>query len=360
MGTLFGPYHLESLLGRGGMGEVYRAHDTVKGRTVALKLLRREFAADPGYQERFRRESRVAARLQEPHVIPVHDWGEIDGVLYIDMRLVDGADIKTVLKQQGPLHPQRATALIRQVAAALDAAHADGLVHRDVKPENVLLTPGDFAYLVDFGIAHGVADTGLTAAGAAIGSFSYMAPERFTGGDVGPPADIYALACLLYECLTGRRPFETRDFTHAVSAHLLAPPPRPSVTRPGLAAFDAVIARGMAKEPAARFATAGELARAASAAANAGAPRTALAPRAAVSGCGAAGAAWPDERTDDHRDRGGGTAGRRRRLGDLARCGGSGHLHAHHPDGAAHDITASHHHDVGHGHRHAVGQRPGH
>ncbi|MCV6982594.1 serine/threonine protein kinase, partial [Mycolicibacterium pulveris] len=150
----FGPYELRSLIGAGGMGEVYQAYDTVKDRVVAVKLLRREFAADPSYQERFRRESRVAARLQEPHVIPVHDFGEINGVLYIDMRLVEGHDLKTVLAENGPLDPARATSIVAQVAAALDAAHACGLVHRDVKPENVLLNRNDFAYLVDFGIAH--------------------------------------------------------------------------------------------------------------------------------------------------------------------------------------------------------------
>ena len=155
LGTRFGPYELNSLIGVGGMGEVYRAYDTIKDRTVAVKVLRAEMAADPNYQERFRRESRVAARLQEPHVIPVHDFGDIDGVLYIDMRLVEGGSLKDELKSNGPLDPSRAASIIAQVAAALDAAHADGLVHRDIKPENVLLNADDFAYLVDFGIAHG-------------------------------------------------------------------------------------------------------------------------------------------------------------------------------------------------------------
>ena len=141
LGTQFGPYELRSLIGVGGMGEVYRAHDTIKGRMVALKVLRTELAADPSFQERFRRESRMAARLQEPHVIPVHDFGDIRGVLFIDMRLVDGGSLKDLLRAQGALEPARAARIIAQVAAALDAAHAEGLVHRDVKPENVLLTP---------------------------------------------------------------------------------------------------------------------------------------------------------------------------------------------------------------------------
>ncbi len=268
VGTMFGPYELQSLLGVGGMGEVYRAYDTVKDRTVALKLLRAELSADAGFQERFKRESRVAAKLQEPHVIPVHDFGEINGVLYIDMRLVEGHDVNAVLREQGPLYPARAVSIVGQVAAALDAAHASGLVHRDIKPENVLLTSNDFAYLADFGIAHIGDAAGLTSAGAAIGSCAYMAPERFTGGEVGPAADVYSLACLLYECLTGATPFETGELSQLMGSHIMSPPPKPSESRPILNdAFDAVIARGMAKKPEARFASAGELGRAACAAA---------------------------------------------------------------------------------------------
>ena len=273
LGTRFGPYELQSLIGVGGMGEVYRAYDTVKGRTVAVKLLRSEMAADPGFQERFRRESRVAARLQEPHVIPVHDFGDIGGVLYIDMRLVEGASLKDELRANGPLEPGRAASIIAQVAAALDAAHSDGLVHRDIKPENVLLTPDDFAYLVDFGIAHVGGDASVTSTGLVIGSCAYMSAERFSGGRVGPPADVYSLTCLLYECLTGRPPFEAGDLRQLMSAHMFSPPPRPSIMRRGInRAFDDVIAKGMAKQPAERFSSAGELAKAATAAASAQAP----------------------------------------------------------------------------------------
>ena len=273
LGTRFGPYELQSLIGVGGMGEVYRAYDTVKGRTVAVKLLRSEMAADPGFQERFRRESRVAARLQEPHVIPVHDFGDIGGVLYIDMRLVEGASLKDELRANGPLEPGRAASIIAQVAAALDAAHSDGLVHRDIKPENVLLTPDDFAYLVDFGIAHAGGDASVTSTGLVIGSCAYMSAERFSGGRVGPPADVYSLTCLLYECLTGRPPFEAGDLRQLMSAHMFSPPPRPSIMRRGInRAFDDVIAKGMAKQPAERFSSAGELAKAATAAASAQAP----------------------------------------------------------------------------------------
>ena len=266
VGELFGPYELRSRIGAGGMGEVYQAYDTTKDRVVALKLLRPEFAADRNFQERFRRESRMAARLHEPHVIPVHDFGEINGVLFIDMRFVDGADLKSVLERGGPLSRERTTAIIEQIASALDAAHASGLTHRDVKPENILITGGDFAYLVDFGIARAGGDSGLTSAGSAIGSCAYMAPERFTGDRVGPPADVYSLACVAYECLTGHPPFPAGDLTRLMSAHILSPPPRPSATRPELAAFDGVIAWGMAKDSSARP-SAAEFARATSASA---------------------------------------------------------------------------------------------
>lgn len=274
LGSKFGPYELQSLIGVGGMGEVYRAYDTVRERMVAVKLLRPEMAADKSYQERFRRESRVAARLQEPHVIPVHDFGEIDGTLYIDMRLVEGASLKEELRANGPLEPKRAASIISQVAAALDAAHADKLVHRDIKPENVLLTPEDFAYLVDFGIAHAGGDASVTSTGLIIGSCAYMAAERFAGGQVGPAADIYSLTCLLYECLTGRAPFETGgDLRQLMSAHMFSPPPRPSMMRPGISrAFDDVIAKGMAKQPSDRYPTAGALAKAATAAAGSALP----------------------------------------------------------------------------------------
>ena len=207
---MFGCYELRSLLGAGGMGEVYRAYDTVKGRAVAIKLLRPEFAADPRFVERFRRESKLAARLQEPHIIPVHDWGEINNVLYIDMRLVEGRSVGDALRADGAFDPSRATSIVTQVAEALDAAHAAGLIHRDIKPDNIVLTSKDFAYLVDFGIAHHGGDTGLTNVGSAVGSLAYMAPERFTGQG-GPGVDVYALACLLYECLTGRPPFPSGD-----------------------------------------------------------------------------------------------------------------------------------------------------
>jgi serine/threonine-protein kinase len=201
----------------------------------------------------------------------VHDFGDIDGALYIDMRLVEGGSLKDELRANGPLAPGRAASIIAQVAAALDAAHADGLVHRDIKPENVLLTADDFAYLVDFGIAHGGGDASVTSTGLIIGSCAYMSAERFSGGLVGPAADVYSLTCLLYESLTGRPPFETGDLRQLMTAHMFSPPPRPSIMRRGIPrAFDEVIAKGMAKAPVERFASAGELAKAATAAVSGG------------------------------------------------------------------------------------------
>ncbi|QIV81198.1 serine/threonine-protein kinase [Mycolicibacterium frederiksbergense] len=267
VGTRFGPYELRSVIGIGGMGEVYRAYDTRRERMVALKVLRTDVAADPSFQARFRRESRIAARLQEPHVIPVHDYGDIGGVLFIDMRLVEGPSLRELVRVNGVLPLARAAAIIAQIAAALDAAHAVGLVHRDIKPENVLLTHDDFAYLVDFGIAYGGGEATVTKTGLVIGSCAYMSPERLNGTPGGPASDVYSLTCLLFECLTGRAPFEADDIRQVMSAHMFAPPPRPSAEGHGIGpAFDDVIARGMAKNPADRFGTAGELARAAAAA----------------------------------------------------------------------------------------------
>ncbi|MHA6784240.1 serine/threonine-protein kinase [Pseudonocardia saturnea] len=264
---MFGPYRLDGLLGQGGMGRVYRAFDTDQDRPVALKVLPAALSADPEYRQRFRREAKVASQLTDPHVVPIHRHGEIDGQLFLDMRLVDGDDLSKVLRRDGPPGPDAAVRVVEQVASALDAAHDAGLVHRDVKPANVFLTRRDrFAYLGDFGIARDATSSTLTATGTTLGTLDYMAPERFLGRPVDARADVYALACLLYETLTGRKPFAGDELPALMNAHLNLPPPRPSDVRrlpPGL---DAVVARGMAKDPAYRFASAGELARAARAA----------------------------------------------------------------------------------------------
>jgi serine/threonine kinase PknH len=264
VGSMFGPYHLKRLLGRGGMGEVYEAEHTVKEWTVAVKLMSDTFSKDPVFRERMKREARIAGRLQEPHVVPIHDYGEIDGQMYMEMRLIEGTDLDTVLKRFGPLTPPRAVAIITQIASALDAAHAAGVMHRDVKPPNILVTRDDFAYLVDFGIASATTDEKLTQLGTAVGTWKYMAPERFSNDEVTYRADIYALACVLHEALTGSPPYRADSASTLVTAHLLNPVPKPSEVRPGVPkAFDAVIARGMAKKPEDRYASAGDLALAA-------------------------------------------------------------------------------------------------
>jgi serine/threonine-protein kinase len=270
----FGPYRLEELIGRGGMGEVFRATDTARKRVVALKRLPASLAADPGYQRRFRSESEIAAQLRSAHVIPIHDYGEINGQLYIDMRLVNGEDVADRLDRRGPMSPHAAVDVVRQTASALDAAHAMNLIHRDVKPSNILLSPEDgrdghdFVYLVDFGIARAADRVGeLTGTGGVMGTPDYMAPERFEGNPISHAVDVYALACVLHKLLTGGAPFRAESLAALMYAHLTATPPRASLMRPGIPAhLDWVIARGLAKDPRERFATAGELAAAAHAA----------------------------------------------------------------------------------------------
>ncbi|HWN29118.1 MAG TPA: protein kinase [Actinomycetospora sp.] len=288
-GEGFGPYRIEGLLGRGSMGEVHRATDLRKDRVVALKLLSAAHSGDEGFATRFRREAEMTARLNDPHVIPIHDYGEIDGRLYLDMRLVEGADLGTVLATAGSLDPVRAVAIVEQVAAALDAAHRAELIHRDVKPSNILLTRPEgsergaqlpeFAYLIDFGIAASLNDSRLTSQSTLIGTAAYMAPERFRPGAGGDHrVDVYALGCVLHEAVTGGAPFPTKSIHQLVHAHLHQPPPRPGALRAGVPpALDAVVATAMDKEPDRRYRHAGELA---------------VAARAAVSGT----ASWPAAR----------------------------------------------------------------
>jgi predicted ATPase len=266
-GTPFGRYGLIELLGRGGMGEVWRAHDTVTDRVVAIKLLPANFSENQEFQERFRREAHAAARLDTPHVVPIYDYGEIDGQLFVSMRLIQGSNLQAVLAD-GPLEPARAVRVIEQVATALHAAHEVGLLHRDVKPSNILLDKNDFAYLIDFGIARAADDTRLTKTGNTIGTFAYVAPERLgQQGSEDARADIYALACVLYECLTGSPPFSGDDMAWLIAAHLSIPPPQPSAAQPNISPqFDQVIATGMAKNPDQRYATTVDLADAARAA----------------------------------------------------------------------------------------------
>ena len=224
-------------------------------------MLPSHLAHDDTFVQRFRREAEAAAQLNNPHVIPIHNYGEIDGRLYVDMRLVDDRDLNEVLAG-GPLEPKRSVLIIEHVAKALYAAHRIGLVHRDMKPSNILLDEDDFAYLIDFGIARGADQTGLTSTGGVIGTWHYMAPERLAAHEADSRSDIYSLACVLHECLTGRRPFPGDSIESQVAAHLTAPPPAPSSIRAGVPiAFDAVIAKGMAKKPDDRYSTATLLAR---------------------------------------------------------------------------------------------------
>lgn len=264
----FGRYQLQGLLGKGGMGQVYRAYDTQTDRVVAIKLLPPHLAEDKEFEHRFRREARTAASLNDPHVVPIHSFGEIDGRLYVDMRLVEGRDLgKFIVENGGRLSAAQTVAVIEQVAAALDSAHRVGLVHRDVKPSNILVAnTRNFVYLIDFGLARTTTDTALTGTGLTMGTLAYLAPERFRG-TTDARADVYALACTLYECLTGKRPYPGDSFAEQISGHLYSPPPRPTVLAADVPpAFDAVVARGMAKDPEARYQTVGELADAARAA----------------------------------------------------------------------------------------------
>jgi len=192
--TPFGHYQLQELLGRGGMGEVYRAYDTNTDRIVAVKVLPPHLADDSTFQQRFRRESQAAAGLNEPHVVPIHGFGEIDGRLYLDMRLIEGRDLGTILKDSDkPPGAAFAVNVVEQVAAALDAAHEAGLIHRDVKPSNILITEHDFAYLIDFGLARTAGEEGVTTAGNTLGTVAYMAPERFVCAATGSNARVYRL-----------------------------------------------------------------------------------------------------------------------------------------------------------------------
>ena len=262
-GTQFGKYRLIKLLGRGGMGEVWLAYDTVIRRTVAIKMLGSEISKDTSFQERFRREAHAATLVDSPHVIPIHNYGEINGHLFVDMKLIKGRDLAAVL-QQGPLQPGRAVYIIDQMAKALHATHLAGLLHRDIKPSNILLDDDDFAYLIDFGIARAADDLRLTAVNTVVGTVHYMAPERFDADDrpVDARSDVYSLACVLYECLTGDYPYPGDSMEQQIRSHLISPPPRPSAKNPQLAMFDNPIAIAMAKDPNERYTTAVEFGRA--------------------------------------------------------------------------------------------------
>jgi DNA-binding beta-propeller fold protein YncE/predicted Ser/Thr protein kinase len=243
IGSTLGGYRIESLIARGGMGVVYRATQLALERPVALKVIARQLADDEKFRRRFLSESRLAARLEHPAVVPVYDAREDDGELIVAMRLIEGGDLRKLIDREGPLEPERAVHLLGQVAEALDAAHAAGIVHRDVKPHNVLIE-GERAYLSDFGLAKAYAETGPGSGASIVGTVEYMAPEQWRGERVGPAADVYALGCVLYEALTGIVPYARKETDM-----------EPELPR----GIEAVIEKAVSKDPAERYASAAEL-----------------------------------------------------------------------------------------------------
>jgi YVTN family beta-propeller protein len=276
-GSILGDFRIEGEIGRGGMGVVYRAVQVSLGRAAAVKVIGEGLAHDPEFRERFVRESRLAASIDHPNVIPVYAAGEDDGVLYLAMRCLEGTDLRALLRTGGPLEPRRAAAVVAQVASALDAAHERGLVHRDVKPANVLIAgrrPAEHVYLTDFGLTKlSSSDSRLTASGQFIGTVDYVAPEQLRGDQVDGRADVYALGCVLYETLTGQVPFPREDDLAKLWAHMSDPAPSALDVAPEApAALAALAQRAMEKDPAQRYATAGDMGRAALAAVGLAAP----------------------------------------------------------------------------------------
>lgn len=274
---VFAGYRIEGLIRHGGMASVYRAHHLVLQRAAALKVLAPALAHDQKFRARFLGESRTAASLDHPHIVPIYDAGEHDGALFIAMRLIEGSDLRTLLESEVRLQPRRAVEILGQVAGALDAAHARGLVHRDVKPSNILISGAageEHAYLTDFGISRHLASEGLTGTSEFVGTIAYMCPEQIEGLPLDGRADVYALGCVLHECLTGVTPFAADTVVGVMHAHLTKPPPRPTSIDPTLpVGLDAVMATAMAKRRDDRYGTCAALVDAARAALDAPARR---------------------------------------------------------------------------------------
>jgi serine/threonine protein kinase len=270
-GTIVAGHRIEGVLGEGsGLGLVYRATQLSLDRTVALKVLSRELSGDPQFRERFRREGRLQATINHPHIAPVYEAGETEQGLFISMCVVEGPTLKDLIHARD-LDATRALRLLTQVADALDAAHEVGLIHRDVKPQNILIGSGDHAFLTDFGLTKSRDVEALTETGQLLGTIDYISPEQGRALPVTAASDVYALACILYECLAGDVPFYRPSEPAALFAHLVDPPPRLSARRPDLpVALDEVIMRGLAKVAAERPASAGELLRQAQRALNSG------------------------------------------------------------------------------------------
>lgn len=268
VGSVVAGYTIESVLGHGGMGIVYLARQRSPDRRLALKLINPAFADDESFRQHFLREATAAAAIDHPHILPVYDAGEADGVLFIAMRLVDGEDLRAILRAPDPMPLERIATIVGQIGEALDAAHARGLVHRDVKPGNVLVASKaepadpDFCYLTDFGVSAWMTSSAatMTSAGQMVGSANYAAPEQIEARSVRAGADLYSLGCVLYECLTGRAPFAGRSPAATLYAQLHDEPPPPSSLRPDLStAVDAVVARALRKESGDRYRSGREL-----------------------------------------------------------------------------------------------------
>jgi hypothetical protein len=268
-GSVFAGHRIEAVAGRGGMGVVYRATQLALDRTVALKVIAPGLLEDQTVRSRFVRESKVAASIDHPNVIPIYYAGDEGGIAYIAMRYVAGDDVRSLVRREGRLAPERAARIIAQIGAALDEAHSAGLVHRDIKPANVLLTAEDHVYLTDFGLTkHALSIAGSTKPGHWVGTLDYVAPEQIRGERVDARADVYALGCLLFYTLTGEVPFKREGDEARLWAHLSEPPPKPSEHVEDLPeAFDSVVERALAKDPEERYPSAGDLGRAALAAA---------------------------------------------------------------------------------------------
>ena len=252
-------------------------------RRAAIKIIAPDLAESEGFRERFTREARIAAALQHPNIVTVYDAGEVDGILYLAMQYIEGNDLAAMLRKDGRLRPYRAIDVIRQVASALDAAHAEGLIHRDVKPANVLIE-GRTAFLTDFGLTKRTdgTHTELTRAGDVVGTIHYVAPEQIEGGRVSARSDVYSLGCLLYHCLTGQVPYSRDTDVAVIYAHLSEPPPKLTALRPELAGgLDGVIAKALDKSPDRRFPTCSDLVNAARGVIDAAGPLDTSAPRAA-------------------------------------------------------------------------------
>jgi serine/threonine-protein kinase len=274
IGTVIAGYRIEERIGRGGMGVVYRAEHLNLRRRAAIKIIAPDLAESEGFRERFTREARIAAALQHPNIVTVYDAGELDGLLYLAMQYIKGSDLSAVLRTEHRLRPYRAVDVCRQVASALDAAHAMGLIHRDVKPGNVLIE-GRTAFLTDFGLTKRLEGehTQLTRAGDVVGTIHYVAPEQIEGSPVSARTDVYSLACLLYHCLTGKVPFERDTDVAVIYAHLSEDPPRITKLRPELPeGLDGVIAKALDKSPDRRFPSCGDMISAARAVIDAAGP----------------------------------------------------------------------------------------